>query len=224
MELDFDIIEEAENQREDNAYVKTAMSIDNANLILNQTALSDLDIKLLLTQHGIKIKVIDLNKLNFKDLILKHWNLIYCNGNKKTPPHWIGCVSMGNEVYIFDSFGRHIQDIYEDHKIMPKNEEVFTEPEDFITLTENVQGPISQACGYYQCVYAAIFMPQKSPTQFNEIISRLFSEVQEAPIIAGIVSFHNDKAAVTVFGQLFTVTSEISSHKFKNQLIRVRRV
>jgi hypothetical protein len=223
MELeDMDLIQE--EKMEDDAYEQTALDYDSAKILLNQTALSEHDIKSLLGQIGTKVTVENLSALNFFNMKPKKWYLIFCEGiDGQKPAHWISCVSHGDLIYVFDSFGRHIQDIYLEHKINPVNEEVFSEPMDFITLTDNYQGPVSQACGYYQCVFGAIFR-QQNPEQFKEITSSLFTSVDDDetnPTNLGVITFHNDKVAIKVFKEVFTITDNISSANFKRKLIQV---
>lgn len=209
---DDDVIKE---ENDDKHYMKDVRSEHLQEIVKNASALSDQDIKNLIAQHGLKIFITELKELKygFENLKYDKWYLVYCNGNKNKPAHWISIIkTIDNEedlLLVFDSFGRHLEDIFNDHNV---DEEIEFEPaENFLTLTENWQGPISQVCGYYQCVFAFLFQKTKHNIgSFQKILNSLLTEVDDDDTPSddlGVITFNNDKTIVYMFSKFFDYSS-----------------
>jgi hypothetical protein len=212
---DEDIIKE---RRDDKEYTEEVNNEQLHEVLKVQTALTDHDIKGLMNQLGVNIYVIELQTLydrGFDDLKKHRWYLVYCNKDgSPRPAHWISIVKTdenGEELLlVYDSFGRHLEDIFKQHGY-----DVDLEHDSlYITITGNYQGPISQVCGYYQCLFCALSSKTEHDIElFQELLEHLFIEVNDILTTSedlGIRTFNNDKIALCAFSKVFD-TSELNN-------------
>lgn len=223
---DEDIIKE---NKDDAAYMKYADEEEIDEFFSAKIALTNSDVANLLMQHGIHIEECELSDLyhhGFSNLKMDRWYLVFCPEHERNPSHWISVlVTMDEEssgepiVLVFDSFGRHIEDVFKEHGY----KEDMLDEESFITVTGNYQGAISQVCGYYQCMFAYLYANVKQHIEvFQSILNLLLIEVEEKTTRSddiGLITFNNDKITTYVFSKAFD-TSNLSP--IINKILQVR--
>ena len=221
---------ELSNERaEDAAYGKITDRQGTQGLTKEGCSLSDRDLHELFAQIGIQLIIIELKDFlkSYSEIPDGQWVIVYCPAYKPQnhEAHWLGAMNDMGYTALFDTFGRHILDIIEDHGSPPTPKRF--NPDNFVTLTGDLQGDISIVCGYYLCVFADLLTVKCGGDydQFDQALDELFIDNSNMAVSAkvALVHYFNDERCIQLFAKCFDV-SQLNGAEQKQRVIQVNKI